>query len=110
MESFLPSTIKHWNDLSDFKKISPTLSSFKKHLKEFFSKTPNDLINFGARRCNIIHWQLRNCSSNLYKDLFEHYAALLRHAIRRRGLIFTGNCMCDVTSKTIILQVVKMIQ
>ena len=24
-------------------------------------------------------------------------AALLRHAIRRRGLIFTGNCICDVT-------------
>ena len=25
------------------------------------------------------------------------YAALLRHAIRRRSLIFTGNCICDVT-------------
>ena len=29
-----------------------------------------------------------------------HYdvnAALLRHAIRRRGLIFMGICICDVT-------------
>ena len=58
MESFLPSTTKLWNNLSDFIKISPTLSSFKKHLKEFFSKTPNDLYHFGARRCNIIHCQL----------------------------------------------------
>ena len=33
MESFLPSTTKLWNDLPDFIKISPTLSSFKKHLK-----------------------------------------------------------------------------
>ena len=24
-------------------------------------------------------------------------AALLRHALRRRSLIFTGNCICDVT-------------
>ena len=27
------------------------------------------------------------------------YAALLRHAIGRRSLIFTGNCICDVTLK-----------
>ena len=60
MESFLPSTTKLWNDLPDFIKISPTLSSFKKHLKEFFSSTPNDLYHFGSRRCNIIHCQLRN--------------------------------------------------
>ena len=73
MESFLPSTTKLWNDLSDFVKISTTLSSFKKHLKEFFSKIPNDLYHLGARRYNIIHCQLRNCSSNLYKDLFDHY-------------------------------------
>ena len=73
MESFLPSTTKLWNDLPGFIKISPTLSSFKQHLKEFFSKTPNDLYHFRARRCNIIHCQLRNCSSNLYKDLFVHY-------------------------------------
>ena len=57
MESFLPSTTKLWNDLPDFIKISPTLSSFKKHLKEFFSKTPNDLYHFGARRYNIIYCQ-----------------------------------------------------
>ena len=53
--------------------ISPTLSSFKKHLKEFFSKTPNDLYHFVTSTYNIIHRQLRNCSSNLYKDLFDHY-------------------------------------
>ena len=73
MESFLSSTTKHWNDLPDFIKISPTLSSFKKHLKEIFCKTPTDMYHFGARRCYIIHCQLRNCSSNLYKDLFDHY-------------------------------------
>ena len=55
------------------KKIWSTLSSFKKHLKEFFCKTPNDLFHFGARRCYIIHRQLRNCSSNLEKNLFDHY-------------------------------------
>ena len=39
-----------------------------------FSKTPNGLYHvFGAGRCNLIHCQLRNCSSNLYKDLFDHF-------------------------------------
>ena len=37
---FYPSTTKLWNDFPDFIKISPTLSSFKKHMKIFFSKTP----------------------------------------------------------------------
>ena len=27
---------------------------------------------------------------------FQDLAALLRHTIRRRSLIFTGNCICDV--------------
>ena len=39
-----------------------------------FSKKPNGLYHvFGAGRCNLIHCQLRNCSSNLYKDLFDHF-------------------------------------
>ena len=49
-------------------KISPTLSSFEKNLKDTKWSAP-----FGARRFYIIHQQLRNCSSNLYKDLFDHY-------------------------------------
>ena len=53
--------------------LSPTLSSLKKHVKVFFSKTPKGLYHFGACRCNIKHRQLKNCSSNLYKDLFDHY-------------------------------------
>ena len=86
MESFLPSTTKLWNELPDFIKILPTLSSFKKHLKEFFSKTPNDLYHFWARRCKIIHCQLRNCSSNLHKDLFDYYLSD-SPACRNRGLL-----------------------
>ena len=41
-------------------------------MKEFFSKTPN-VPFWSTSRCNIIHCQLRNCSRNLYKDLFDHY-------------------------------------
>ena len=32
-------------------------------------------------------------------------AALLRHALRRRGLIFIGICICDITKIPIILRV-----
>ena len=46
------------------------------YLFQFLSSTPNDLYHFGSRRCNIIHCQLRNCSSNLYKDLFDHYLSV----------------------------------
>ena len=27
------------------------------------------------------------------------YAALLRHALRGRGLMFMGHCVCDITQK-----------
>ena len=40
---------------------------------------------------------------------FHQNAALLRHAIRRRGLIFTGN-VSVIHIKTINLKVVKMNQ
>ena len=35
--------------------------------------------------------------SSAEEGRFSPDAALLRHAIRRRGLNFTGNCICDVT-------------
>ena len=67
-----------WNDLFDFIKKNITYffiiqKSISSRIQEFFSKTPNDLYHFGAHRCNLIHCKLRNCSSDLYKDLFDHY-------------------------------------
>ena len=30
---------------------------------------------------------------------YIRYAALLRHALRGRGLMFMGHCVCDITQK-----------
>lgn len=47
MNSFLPSTIKLWNELPLQIRILPTVSSFKKAI--FFRK-PNKLYDFGYRK------------------------------------------------------------
>ena len=73
MNSFLPSTIKLWNDLPFDIRTLPTVSAFKKSLKNIFLRKPNKLYDYGRRKLNIIHCQLRNKASNLNADLFNHY-------------------------------------
>lgn len=51
----------------------PPLSSFSRSIKKQFFKTPNKLFNFGDRRENIIHCQLRNNASSLNGDLFYDF-------------------------------------
>ena len=49
------------------------MSSFSSSIKIQFFKTPNKLLNFGNRRENIIHCQLRNNASSLNGDLFDDF-------------------------------------
>ncbi len=68
--SFLPSTVREWNTLSDQIRNAPTLSAFKYRLNINASK-PSPLFNLGSRRHQILHARLRlNCSSLNY-DLFR---------------------------------------
>lgn len=73
MNSFLPSTIKLWNELPLQIRILPTVSSFKKAIKNIFFRKPNKLYDFGNRKENIIHCQIRNNASNLNADLFNYF-------------------------------------
>ena len=72
--NFLPSTIKLWNDLPDTLKSATSVAKFKQCIqnKKLEDKTKSKLYNYGQRKLNILHCQLRNFSSNLNADLFNY--------------------------------------
>ncbi|KAJ8310536.1 hypothetical protein KUTeg_012401 [Tegillarca granosa] len=72
--SFLPSTIKLWNELPITIKSATSIASFKSKLKSYFYTSEiNPSFNYGSRVENIHHCQLRNFSSNLKRHLFDHF-------------------------------------
>jgi hypothetical protein len=66
-----PSTVKHWNNLSNDVKNASSVSSFKSLLKSHFCRKGNELFHFGERRRNIWHCQIRNSANKLNLDLYN---------------------------------------
>ena len=63
--SFLPATIRLWNELDHETKNSPTISSFKVKLdKKYKPNTPPKHFDYGIRKFNIMLCQLRNEASD----------------------------------------------
>ena len=61
--SFLPSTIRAWNELPEETKTAPSVASFKYHLNRDLLKPPK-YFNCGSRIGQIMHARLRmECSS-----------------------------------------------
>ena len=73
--SFLPSTIQLWNNLPLEIKCIESFSSFKNVLKKPTVDKIKDvkIFNYGSRKENILHCQLRNESSNLNAHLYHQY-------------------------------------
>ena len=71
MESFLPSTVKHWNISPEYIRNDSRIFSFKSLLNSYFCKKGKRLFHFVKRKYNIIHCQLRNSASNLMADLYN---------------------------------------
>ena len=69
MKSFLRSTIKVWNSLSQFTRETDSLSSFKRILDKD-KPIPNELFFYGERRLQILHARLRNNCSDSKQHLF----------------------------------------
>ena len=67
--SFLPSVIREWNDLSLDIKVSASVSSFKRRLKERNRIVPK-FYYVGNRKLQILHTRLRTKCSSLNHDLF----------------------------------------
>ena len=80
-DSFLPSTIREWNELPDDVKSAPSLISFKHKLEKDTSKTPK-YYYCGDRISQILHTRLRTgCSA-------------LRYYLYNRNLISDALCQC----------------
>ena len=68
--SFLPSTIRAWNDLPDNVKEASTVSSFKYRLNRDL-RAPPKYFNAGSRIGQILQGRLRMECSSLNSDLFR---------------------------------------
>lgn len=69
-ESFFPSTIRLWNTLPNEIQNNPSLNNFKKYLNRSNINIP-DYYNFGSRKGQILHSQLRLESSALKLYMFR---------------------------------------
>ena len=72
--SFFPSSIKSWNNLSPQLRNAPTLNRFKQTTKNQTIKPPK-FYNAGCRILDIISTRLRHRSSSWNVDLFRVYLA-----------------------------------
>ena len=69
-DSFLPSTIRAWNELPDEIKSAPSIASFKYRLNRNLSKPPK-YYNTGTRQGQILHARLRMECSSLNAHLYR---------------------------------------
>ena len=68
-KSFFPETVRLWNELTDEQKAIQDKNVFKSKLKDTNGKS-SELFNFGVRKYNIIHAQMRMKCSDLKAHLF----------------------------------------
>ena len=68
--SFLPSTIRSWNELADEIKTAPSVASFKFRLNRDLHKPPK-YFNSGSRQGQILHVRLRMECSSLNAHLYK---------------------------------------
>ena len=69
LSSFLPSTIREWNNLPEEQRNSLTIASFKYQLNQPNSFT-SKYYYFGERQAQILHTRLWNKCSSLNHDIF----------------------------------------
>ena len=79
--SFLPSTIRAWNELADEIKAAPSVACFKFRLNRNLTKPPK-YYNSGTRQGQIIHARLRMQCSSLNADLY------------RKNIVPSPSCTC----------------
>ena len=85
--SFLPSSIQHWNSLDIAVRNSPSLSSFKHNLTSERIQTSKHFY-YGKRKTQILHTRLRTGCSGLKYDLF------------RKNIVESPFCTCGRNETT----------
>ena len=79
--SFLPSTIRAWNELADETKSAPSVASFKFRLNRDLHKPPK-YFNSGTRHGQILHARLRMECSSLNAHLYK------------KNIVPSPSCLC----------------
>ncbi len=70
--SFLPSVIREWNQLSLSDREAPSISQFKSLLNRQSTTIPvPDYYYYGQRKAQILHTRLRTLCSSLNYDLYQ---------------------------------------
>ena len=70
--SFIPRTIRAWNNLPTTIRTKPSLSSFKRAvIREYGAKRPPAFFAYGFKRSNILHTRLRLDASELNAHAFK---------------------------------------
>ena len=84
-QSFLPSTIREWNELPNEAKECSSVNSFKYYLNKNREHTPKYFYT-GNRKAQILHTRLRTNCSSLNLDLFL------------KNIVDTPHCNCGTGS------------
>ena len=85
--SFIPSTVRHWNMLPRAVRNSEDLETFQRKLDKEKPKT-NDLFYIGNRRVNTLHAKIRmGCSQ-------------LNHDMNKIGILDSPACTCGAPDET----------
>ena len=85
--SFLPATVRNWNELSQEIRDSNTLTTFKHKLNANIRGVPK-FYNIGKRNEQVYHTRLRTSCSTLNQHLFS------------RNIIANPNCICGAIEDT----------
>ena len=85
--SFLPKTVRAWNDLPNELKSATTLDSFKERLNRSVKKTPKHFYT-GQRSLQIYHSRLRTKCSSLNSHLHS------------KNIIEDPHCLCGAIEDT----------
>ena len=83
-ESFLPSTIRKWNQLDESTRNSSSIGEFKTTLRQNSHVRIPKYFYYGNRRLQILHLRLRTGCSSLKDDLF------------RKHIVDNPTCLCGV--------------
>ena len=86
--SFLPSTVQHWNNLSHDVKNAPTLHIFKSKLNYNVIKVPKYFYYSTDRKSHIMHSRLRTHCSALNEHLYS------------KNIIDNPHCLCGQIEDT----------
>ena len=102
--SFLPSTVRAWNNVNDEAKQSNSVNTLKCFLNKDKTRIPKHFYVHGSRKAHVLHTRLRtNCSSLSLTFLEKHFRFPFMPVWQRRecpALFFSLQVLTGSTNRT----------